>query len=300
MKEINLSDLYKGNFYHICTNGTECPPIMTKDEDFRIATNYLAITSWRIGAHVLAYCLMSNHLHVLVACKDRAAAVRLIRTFKQLYSTYLLHSYGTTKILKGKDDSISLIDDIRYLRKCIAYILRNPICARACSRLEDYKWSSYSCHFSDHSRIYTGRKVSELKDRGKKSILRTRLDLSGCPYLIDEKGFITSESFIRHDLTEKAFMNSGKAFISHIGHCNDAQMEYEMSLKPLTNTTDREMIETVERLAGTKFGKTLSAMNSSEKCAIIKNLYFNNRTSIPQLARVLGLQRALIRKILSN
>lgn len=151
MNEITLPDLHKGNFYHICTNGNECPPIMNSEEDFRVATNYLAITSWRLGVVILAYCLMSNHLHVLIVCKDRMTAIRFIRTFKQLYSTYLMNTYGISKQFKGIDDSISLITDIRYLRKCIAYILRNPLSANICRRLEDYRWSSYSCHFSNHS-----------------------------------------------------------------------------------------------------------------------------------------------------
>lgn len=300
MNEITLSDLHKGNFYHICTNGNECPPIMNSEEDFRVATNYLAITAWRLGVVILAYCLMSNHLHILIVCKDRMTAIRFIRTFKQLYSTYLMNTYRISKQFKGVDDCISLISDVKYLRKCISYILRNPLSAKICDRLEDYRWSSYSCHFSNHSSSPSGLMVGRLRGRRKRVLLKTRMDLSGCPYIIDEKGFIKNESFIRHDITEKAFMNSGRIFISYLGHSNDLQMEYDMSLKPLICASDSDMMATADKLAESRFGKPLSTLNSSEKCAMLKNLYFNNKSSIPQLARILGLPRSMVRSLLSK
>ena len=300
MKTLKLSDLYKGNLYHICTNGFDCPIIMLDHEDFRVDKNYIAIAAWIIGVDALVYCIMSNHVHILIGCKDRRCAERFIRRFKQLYSTHLNVKYGKRKQLRGLEESITLIDDLDYLRKCIAYILRNPLCAKICHRIEDYAWSSYGCYFSKTSDIETGELVWKLTEREKRRILKTWSDLSKCTFRIDEFGMITDHSFVNHKLVEKIFMNSGKTFISHLGHCNDAQMEYDMSINHLIRTNDQEIMTVANNLAMRKFNQNIATLNKSQKCSMLKNLYFNNKTSIPQLSRILGVEKKLIQELLLN
>ena len=300
MKNIDLKDLFSGNCYHICTNGQETPTIIMDDEDFMTAHNYLALAGWKTGVPVLAYTIMSNHVHILVICKNREQALRNIRLFKRLYSTHLLNKYGISNGLKGIEDSISLIDSISYFRNCTAYILRNALCARVCRRVEDYPWSSYSCYFNPYmsdNAIW----ISDMGERNKRNTLKTRMDLSQCPYLVNTKGMIEAKSFVRYDIVEKAFFNSGKFLLACLGTCNDALMEYEMTCKPLVRVNDTELLEVIGNLAEKKFrGKHISQLSQSEKCAIIKNIYFNNRTSIPQLSRILGLSKEIIRLTLST
>ncbi len=299
MRELRIEDLLKDNCYHICTNGEESPILMRAAEDYRIALNYLAISAWKHNIMVLAYCIMSNHVHILVVCKDRKQAEKFIRHFKMVYSMYMRKKYGTPECLHRIEDSISLIDSLQYLRNCICYILRNALCAKVCMKVEDYPWSSYSCYFKKN--IETTFPVSTLSSRDRKRILRTRADLPDCPLLIDENGKVVAHSFIRSDLVEKAFMNSGRFFLSCLGTCNDVKMEYEMALKPRFRVNDTELINLAESLASSRFkGKKLSELSIQSKCTMVKNLYFNNKTSIPQLSRVLGLTREIVTRILST
>ena len=71
MEEMNLKDLYDGNFYHVCTNGLEQVTLLKDDEDFRAAWNCLALSTWRTGVEVVAFTLMSNHVQ---ACKEASQA----------------------------------------------------------------------------------------------------------------------------------------------------------------------------------------------------------------------------------
>ena len=74
-----------------------------------------------------------------------------------------------------------------------------------------------------------------------------------------------------------------------------------MTCKPLVRVNDKELAEVIEALTEKRFaGKHISGLTQSEKCSIIKNIYFNNKTSIPQLSRILGLPKAIIRQILST
>ena len=301
MKDLKIEDISRSNFYHICTDGTNCPTIMLNEEDFRTAHNYLALTSWKLAIPILCYCIMSNHLHVLVMCNDRTNAGKFIRRFKQVYSIYLRCKYGMKRSVKGINESICIISDIQYLRRCIAYILRNPISAKMCRRIEDYPWSSYPCHFCNASSKNSGKKVSELNDREKRAILKTGINLKDCPLILGSDGTILDGSFIRTDLVEMAFMGSGKAYLSYLGHCNDSQMEYDLAYRPLIRTNDSDLISACRKLAEQWFsGKEISQLNSSEKCRMVKNLYFNNKTSIPQLSRILGLPKELVRITLSQ
>ena len=300
MRNIDLRDLFNGNCYHVCTNGQETPTIIMDEEDFKVAHNYLALAGWITGIEILVYVIMANHVHIMIICKDRSQAVRYIRAFKKLYSMYLSKKYNMSEALRGIEDSISLIDSISYFRNCVAYILRNALCARICRRIEDYPWSSYQCYFNT-SVTEGSRRLSDLGVREARKILKTRTDLSKCRYLINADGMIEPRSFVRHDIVEKAFINSGKFFLASLGTCNDAKMEYEMTCKPLVRVNDKELAEVIEALAEKKFaGKRISWLTQSEKCSIIKNIFFNNKTTIPQLSRILGLPKELIRQILST
>ena len=300
MNEINLKDLYDGDFYHVCTDGLEQVSLLKDDEDFKVAWNYLALSAWRTGVQVVAFILMSNHAHGLLACRSASQADRAIKLYKKLISAFLRKKYGLTRILHNTKDCISLIDTDQYMKNCIAYILRNAVCARLCPKPEDYEWSSYACCFS------TGRKkrsmpVSRLGFTQKRNLLKTGMDLSGCPLEIDENGMIVLESFVRSDIVEKVYRNSGKSFLYYLGCCNDSKMEYELACQPLMHISDQEMYQTISKHVANRFrGKELSELNTSEKCSILKSVFFNNKTSIPQISRILGLSRALVQHILSK
>lgn len=300
MKEITLEELYDGNFYHICTEGLETEIIMRDDEDFAVARNYMALSSWKTKVFILAFCLMSNHVHVLVGTKNRKQALDFIRHFKQIYSTYLHNKYGLDNALKGQLESIAIISDIKYLRNCIAYILRNAVSAMICRRVDEYPWSSYGAYFKEGK---TGLElpIASLKGRQRKRILRTRMNLDDCPFRIYEDGNISVDSFVRNDLVHLAFNNSGKLFLYYLGCCNDTQMEYEFAIRPLMMSNDYDLLSAAEGVAAQRFrGKNISKLTSSEKCSMLKHLYFNYKSTVPQLSRVMGLSRDLVRKVLST
>lgn len=295
---LRLEDVTQGNCYHVCTDGHESPLLMNDKDDYDIARIYLAIAAWKTGIQLVVYCIMSNHVHALVTCDDRKLADKFIKLFKRLISFYLRKKYGIPKALHGIPDSITLIDSIQYLRNCIAYILRNAICAKVCSRIEDYPWCSYSCYFSKRE---LGRHISTLGAREIRVRFKTRENLSKSPFYIDGNGHIQDCSFIRYDIVERAFQNSGRFFLNALGSCNDAKMEYEMACKPLMRVNDTDIASVAEELARTRFGgRNLAELSTRDKCSMIKNLFFNNKTSIPQLSRVLGLPRGRISQILST
>ena len=72
-----MKNLFDGNFYHLCTEGLEAEVIVRDNEDFRVACNYIALAAWRTRVFIVAFCVMSNHFHILSACKNRDMAEKL-------------------------------------------------------------------------------------------------------------------------------------------------------------------------------------------------------------------------------
>ena len=63
--------------------------------------------------------------------------------------------------------------------------------------------------------------------------------------------------------------------------------------------TDNDMYDAVSKSVAERFrNKTISDLTTSEKCSIIKTLFFSHKTTVPQLARIIGLPRELVRKML--
>lgn len=299
MHELSLKDLFDGNFYHISTEGLEQVTLLKDEEDYRIAWNYLALVAWRTGVDIVAFVLMSNHIHTLLACRNVEQAKKAIKLFKQLLSTYLRNKYGMSHAMHNSSDSISLIDTIKYLRNCIAYIFRNPISARICLKPEDYKWSSYHSCFKQSAGCGNARRVADLKFVEKRQVMRTGQDLTECPLFVDDEGYVTLDSFVRNDIVSNAFWNSGKSFMYHLGSCNDAKTEYELVYQPMMEATDNDMYDAVSKSVAERFrNKTISDLTTPEKCSIIKTLFFSHKTTVPQLARIIGLPRELVRKML--
>lgn len=301
MRELSLKDLFDGNFYHVSTEGLEQVTLLKDEEDYRIAWNYLALVAWRTGVDIVAFVLMSNHIHTLLACRDIIKAQKAIKLFKQLLSTYLRNKYGVSHILHNTSDSISLIDSIKYLRNCIAYIFRNPISARICVKPEEYKWSSYHSCLKPVPTSENARKISDLKYRERRQVMHTSRDMSKCPLCVDDRGYVTLDSFVRNDIVSNAFLNSGKVLMYHLGSCNDAKTEYELIYKPMMQATDNDMYDAVSKLVAMRFrNKAISDLTTAEKCSILKSLFFNHKTTVHQISRIIGLPRELVRKMLSQ
>ena len=145
-----------------------------------------------------------------------------------------------------------------------------------------------ACYFSS-SRNDNAIYAASLTFSQKRKMLKTGLDLSGCPFQISEDGLITLDSFIRYDIVERAYRHSGKSFLYYLGCCNDAKMEYELTCQPLMRINDNDMQETVTKYVAHRFrDKSISELTSAEKCTILKPLFFNNKTSIPQQTHTVG------------
>ena len=103
----------------------------------------LALTGERYRWRVLAYCLMTNHYHLLVQTPN-ANLARGMRQLNGVYAQAFNRRHGRDgHLFQGRYKAI-LVQADAHLLSAVRYIVRNPLRARMCERVEEWPWSSHA------------------------------------------------------------------------------------------------------------------------------------------------------------
>ena len=136
---------YPGALYHVILRGNARQDIFITEEDrYRF---YLFVQEGleRYGHRVLAFCLMTNHIHLAIQVTD----VPLSRIMQNLTFRYTRWFNWRSKrnghLFQGRYKAI-LVDADSYLLELAAYIHLNPVRAAMVIKAEDYKWSSHKAY----------------------------------------------------------------------------------------------------------------------------------------------------------
>ena len=138
---------YAGAIYHLMSRGDRREEIFRDDVDRERFLEALGATCERTGWQVHAYCLMSNHFHLVV----ETPRANLVEGMKWLLGTYTMRFNRRHKLsghlFAGRYKSL-LIDGATpgYLRTVCDYVHLNPVRAKLLARrerLQKYRWSSY-------------------------------------------------------------------------------------------------------------------------------------------------------------
>ena len=98
----------------------------------------------RSGCLLHAYCLMTNHVHLLLTPTTPSACARLMRNVGQRYAQYFNKRYERRGTLWDGRYRSCLVDSANYALACYRYIERNPVRAGMVPAPAVYRWSSYA------------------------------------------------------------------------------------------------------------------------------------------------------------
>jgi putative transposase len=137
-----LRIVYPGAYYHVMSRGNEQKEIFKSQRDREKFLEYLASANERYGAIIQAYCLMSNHYHLLLETPE-GNLPQIMRHINGAYTTYFnVKRKRSGHLFQGRYKAI-LVDADSYAAELSRYIHLNPIRVGLAERSEDYPWSSY-------------------------------------------------------------------------------------------------------------------------------------------------------------
>lgn len=129
--------------YHVVQRGNNRNPIFFSEEDYFFFLNVLQEAKSKYPCLIYAYCLMTNHFHLLIQPKEKNNISLLMKLLGAKYVRYVNKYYKRTGTLWEGRFKCSLIDEELYFFTCLRYIEMNPLRAGISRLPELYRWSSY-------------------------------------------------------------------------------------------------------------------------------------------------------------
>jgi putative transposase len=129
--------------YHIITRGIRKENVFLCDEDFEKYLGHLWKYKNKYGAAIYAYCLMPNHVHMLIDPEDPRDLRKIMHGLNLSYASFFNRKYSTCGHLWQNRYKSFIAQNDEYLLNAVSYIEYNPVRANICRRPETYAWSSY-------------------------------------------------------------------------------------------------------------------------------------------------------------
>ena len=129
---------------HIIQRGVNRVPCFRAEADYLVYLSHLRQLSPRHDCAVHAYCLMTNHVHLLVTPGAADSCTRLMRDIGRRYVPYFNRRHERTGTLWEGRFRSCIAESARYVLACYRYIELNPVRAKMVDHPGDYPWSSYA------------------------------------------------------------------------------------------------------------------------------------------------------------
>ena len=129
--------------HHIILRGNNRSAIFYNDKDKRFFIKYLKEAKEKTGSKIYAYCLMGNHVHLLIEPSTEDGLADMMQLAGIRYAQYINRTYKRTGTLWEGRFRSSVVSNDEYLLTCGKYIELNPVRAKMVKKPQDYLWSSF-------------------------------------------------------------------------------------------------------------------------------------------------------------
>lgn len=136
---------FPGAVYHVILRGNGGQDVFFDEADRSCFYFLLQAGTERFGHRIHAFCLMTNHLHLIVQVREITLA-RIMQNLGFRYTQYLNRKRKQTgHLFQGRYKAL-LIDADSYLLELVRYIHFNPVRAGMVADLDTYPWSSHRAY----------------------------------------------------------------------------------------------------------------------------------------------------------
>lgn len=129
---------------HVIQRGNNRAACFRSDSDYLVYLAHLRQLSEKYDCAIHAYCLMTNHVHLLLTPQAADACTGLMRDLGQRYVQYFNREHDRTGTLWEGRFRSCIAESARYVVACHRYIELNPVRAGLVEQPSGYPWSSYA------------------------------------------------------------------------------------------------------------------------------------------------------------
>ncbi len=257
--------------------------IFSNDDDYILFLSVLKEACCLFNVSVSAYCLMSNHYHIVVHTPEGNLS-RFMRHVNGVYTQRYNRKHkrdGT--LFRGRYKAI-LIQAEEYLIQVVKYIHYNPLNAKVVNNLNNYKWSSHALYLKGKTEFewldinsllvyFSNRKkkaifmYKEFMDIGIDNEIMKFYSKRAKSSILGDSGFVemVKDKFLKHDnvstleIKEKrVILGEGKVTIINKIICNKFNIDESILFQA------RRGEENIPRLFAISLSRELSGLSFPE------------------------------------
>ena len=263
--------------------------------EFIIVLNCLAVASWFYDVKIVAFCIMENHLHIILYCRESDCQC-FINSFRISLTKKMMHHRDSFGRYGARGTQCVELRTERDIKDAIAYCLRNPLHHKITKDIWNHPWSSIRLYFRNTHII--NAKSSPINPVFIRQFLPEHFDLPE-NWQINDQGLVLPDCYVDTSIVENLFHTKGE-FADYLNETtdiekkNNSDFEYE---RPTARHTDNDVISFVSQYIKDSFHSEspIYKLTLDQKYEIADYLYNNDLIdSITQLSRVLGLPKSTL------
>ena len=133
--------------HHVTQRGNRRMAVFAGPEDYQL---YMDLMAERCAAHDVAcwaYCLMPNHIHLVLVPMSEDGLARAVGEAHRRYAAFFnARARVIGHLFQGRFSSVAMDD--AYLLAAVRYLALNPVKAKLAKRAQDWRWSSVPAHLA--------------------------------------------------------------------------------------------------------------------------------------------------------
>jgi len=134
-----------GHPHHVTQRGNGRARTFFGDEDYALYRDLLASHCRAAEVEIWAWCLMPNHVHLILVPSDPDGLRRALSRVHRAYAGVIqARRKRTGHFWQGRFGAVAM--DEAYLAAALRYVSLNPVRARLVERAQDWRWSSTRAH----------------------------------------------------------------------------------------------------------------------------------------------------------
>jgi putative transposase len=133
-------DEYPGSKFHVWMRRVDRWPLFVDEEDYRRYVALLVETVEQFGWRIIRFCLMPNHVHLLIELTEPNFAAGLHHVHRAYVRAFNDRHSRTGRLFEHRPQWKAVEDEL-YFVTVKQYIEQNPVSGGLCDRPEDWPWA---------------------------------------------------------------------------------------------------------------------------------------------------------------